>query len=396
MSTTCLVSFTLRNPGGAVLPNAKAVFVPVGPDVAAVGIWTVPRERVEVTTNALGQASVALVGGSWTVTFMTSLGQKTAAFDCPASGSANLETLIGQSLIAAYNAIQLAVLAAGGRGLFETPAAGRAATVNGEIFLAPLSPSGVGIYRRDSAGSSPQIGTYFTGEATQNPLDTTPGRLTRVGDFGLGGLSVVESSNDANAIPIGVTAFRQVNAFPSLNSPFDFPVIINIARSVGRSAQLAMESLTALAPRAAIRVLRDDGNGPWSEIFHQRFALGTVSQVAGVPTGRLREPVNNANGRAERDFSGSMECWRETLSAPNANIAAGSRFRSADVTWTFPSAFLAGSTPVVTGSVVDADCDLRLVSVSNTQAVFRVMSDVSKSGALTILAHAKGRWSSMT
>ena len=46
-----------------------------------------------------------------------------------------------------------------------------------------------------------------------------------------------------------------------------------------------------------------------------------------------------------------MECWRDNLSAANANTALGSRFRSADVTWTFPSAFLAGSTPVVTASV---------------------------------------------
>jgi hypothetical protein len=109
----------------------------------------------------------------------------------------------------------------------------------------------------------------------------------------------------------------------------------------------------------------------------------------------LRERISNANGRAERDFSGSLECWRENLSAANANTASGSRFRSADVTWTFPTAFVAGSAPVVVASVIDPDCDVRLVSVSNTQAVFRVISDVSKGAAITFQTTAKGRWSDM-
>lgn len=253
--------------------------------------------------------------------------------------------------------------------------------------------------------SGAQITGLLTGTAvTQNPTDTTAGRVLKVGDFGLG-TSQPSGVTDIDALNIPVGFYRTIDTalgtFPTFSngvaaSKFGYLLVWNF--SSNNTVQIYVPTANGAGGGRMFYRISLVGSGwlPWRELFSNANILGAVSQSLGVPTGALRESGNNANGRFERDFSGSLECWRETLSAPSATIAAGSRFRSADVTWTFPSAFLAGSTPVVTGSVVDADCDLRLVSVSNTQAVFRVMSDVSKAGALTILAQAKGRWSSMT
>ena len=294
-----------------------------------------------------------------------------------------------------------------GAQIFATAAEGIAAVAVGGIFYVPLSPSGgLDIRQKTGASTSVSIGQFLP--PTQNPLDTTAGRLTRVGDFGLGGPGLLLSGLPLlrdRLLPTGHYTY-QSNATLS-DGPEGANVwvrslsVIEVPPTVvggGNSRRIFIDTRTTGTGLQRMWLGANQNADPivWREVYTSGSIMGQVTQVAGIPTGALREPVTNANGRAERDFSGSAECWRETLSAPNANIAAGSRFRSADVTWTFPSAFLAGSTPVVTGSVVDADCDLRLVSVSNTQAVFRVLSDVSKSGALTILAHAKGRWSSMT
>lgn len=259
-----------------------------------------------------------------------------------------------------------------------------------------------GVLRWLLSNTAFQINVPVTGSAvTSNARDTTTGRLVRVGDYGLGTANQLGSGDNLNDLvatgfyynPTGGNTTG--NNYP-ITSAGSLQVIRETATRCTQRFSAFVPSALATQVRIFERSLGTLGWSPWVEIFHQGSILGAVSQLGGLPTGRLRENVSNANGRAERDFSGSMECWRENLSAANASTALGSRFRSADVTWTFPSAFLAGSTPVVTASVIDADCDVRVVSVSNTQAVFRVISDISKTSAITIQARAKGRWSDMT
>jgi hypothetical protein len=52
--------------------------------------------------------------------------------------------------------------------------------------------------------------------------------------------------------------------------------------------------------------------------------------------------------------------------------------------------------PTVVGQAVDGDCDVRVLSVTNSATVFRVVSDVSKSSAVTLHLRAKGRWADIT
>jgi hypothetical protein len=239
------------------------------------------------------------------------------------------------------------------------------------------------------------------GAIVSDPVDTTAGRLVTTGWMGFGGNAVNYNDTALFGTPLANGGHLIGNGSVS-QVPADAPVTgrsfvgLHARMTSSRMFQLLCD-VSATAQNSHVYWRRMNTNwDAWRRLYDTGNVLGSVSQTAGIPTGGLIERISNANGRAERLFSGSQECWRETLTAANANTAAGSRWRSADVTWTFPSAFLGGTTPVVTASVADADCDVRLVSVSSTQAVFRVVSDVSKSSALTILANARGRWSDLT
>lgn len=126
-------------------------------------------------------------------------------------------------------------------------------------------------------------------------------------------------------------------------------------------------------------------------VYGRDNLLGTVSQVAGQPTGAVVERGSNANGDWLRLADGTQLCWRSGLSAANAGTADGALFRSANVGWTFPVAFSA--VPVVMpGQAGDADCFVS-VQVPTTAAVSaRVRSTVSKAAAVGFSLAATGRW----
>lgn len=86
--------------------------------------------------------------------------------------------------------------------------------------------------------------------------------------------------------------------------------------------------------------------------FHRGNAVGTVAQVAGLPTGALVESGSTANGRYIRHADGTQICWKEAVMGQS--VAAGSY---AELTWVYPMPFAAGSVPypmVVARSYNDA------------------------------------------
>lgn len=127
-----------------------------------------------------------------------------------------------------------------------------------------------------------------------------------------------------------------------------------------------------------------------SPAYFRSTVLGAVSQSAGVPTGALIEGGTTANGRFLRFADGTMICTIEALAIANCATPDGAIFRSAGVTWSFPSTFI--QPPVLSGTVADADCWMSAAAPSTTSCSLRARSSVSKSGALTIRAIAHGRW----
>jgi len=120
--------------------------------------------------------------------------------------------------------------------------------------------------------------------------------------------------------------------------------------------------------------------------------LGNVSQTAGVPTGALILRGSNANGEFVRFADGTLICTRTDLSVTNASTVLGSLFRSStNVTWTYPSLFVAA--PVVSGCVDDPDAWLTTASAPAVNNVaLRAVSAVTKAAALNCRALAVGRW----
>lgn len=126
-----------------------------------------------------------------------------------------------------------------------------------------------------------------------------------------------------------------------------------------------------------------------SRAYRRADILGPVSQTAGIATGAVIESGANADGAYVRFADGTMRCMHSGLSAAEANTADGSIYRSADLSWTFPSGFIAA--PVVTGAVDDIDCWISVAPTTATATV-RVKSSVAKAATLAIRLVAQGRW----
>ncbi|QYK40375.1 MAG: DUF2793 domain-containing protein [Paracoccaceae bacterium] len=232
-----------------------------------------------------------------------------------------------------------------------------------------------------------QLDVPLTGTAvTQNATDATAGRVTRVGDFALGG-----HTTDASASAAGlVTRFLRLAADEHAPDGTRWHCV-HISRVLdAQGAQIAVrENNHGLATRQ-----RSSGGtwSNWNQYYGRLNILGSVSQSGGVPGGALIEAGSNANGRYRRHACGFQQCWRSGLAVADATISLGALFRSADVTWTFPIAFEATVQPVVTGAVDDGDCWITTVSVTHQQAVLRVVSPISKGSPLSLRVAAVGGW----
>jgi len=234
----------------------------------------------------------------------------------------------------------------------------------------------------------------ITGTAvTQSAGDTTAGRLTKVGDFGLGGVTSGVVSAPSNNLNL-VTATGWTDIDPAtLNKPSAIATgsCLTTVRGVNRAHQMAFNIQNTLNPLIMLRVQSGDGTvwSPWRSVYDQSNIVGTVSQSAGVPTGAIIERGSNASGDFTRFADGTQICTYK-LTAANISTATGSLFASPIVNWVFPAAFSVA--PVVSGVGGGALRWVGGVTASATTASLRAMSPLSESGATVIDAMAIGRW----
>jgi hypothetical protein len=245
-----------------------------------------------------------------------------------------------------------------------------------------------GTQRARLSATGLEVTGTLTGTAVQSsPTDTSAGRMLVVGAFGLGA-GELANVNDPNTL----TTSGKYRVFNAANMPTTGSFVLDHAQ---RFSGQAVQSCWLLFSPQRIYI-RHFNSGAWTtwRIFSE--TIGAVTSFGGLVTGACMEPGSNANGRFERFAHGIQECWQTTLTAPNVNTAFGSRWRSADITWTYPASFMTAAIPTVVGQAVDGDCDVRVLSVTNSATVFRVVSDVSKSSAVTLHLRAKGRWADIT
>jgi hypothetical protein len=111
--------------------------------------------------------------------------------------------------------------------------------------------------------------------------------------------------------------------------------------------------------------------------------VGTVSQTGGIPTGAIVEGGSNANGVYIRLADGTQFC-----------MASVSSSATADVTWTYPAAFI--TTPSQCGSGVGTGTtnvrSLTSSSVNATSQALRVVDATNSRVGATANVLAVGRW----
>lgn len=234
----------------------------------------------------------------------------------------------------------------------------------------------------------------LTGTAiTQTATDATAGRLTKVGDFGLGGITsglVAAPSNNLNLVT--ATGWTDIDA-ATLNKPAGITTgsCLTTVRGANRAHQMAFKIQNTLDPLVLMRVQTGDGTvwSPWRSVFDQSNIVGSVSQSSGVPTGAIMERGSNANGDYTR-FAGGTQICTHKLTAANVSVSGGSIYMSPTVNWVFPAAFSA--VPAVSGVGGSTARWMGGVSANTTIASLRAMSAIPETGPTVIEATAIGRW----
>ena len=241
--------------------------------------------------------------------------------------------------------------------LFQTGWSGRAeiGTTGSDALAVKVSADGslwhtaLSVAAATGAVSLPQglsVAGLVTGAAvTQSDNDPTPGRLTRVGDFGIGctGNAPLLANLDATTTPSGLwrtTSAGTTGTFPTGANPFGHLIVHRHSASTLWQLYTSVGNAGSTANILFSRVYNPGTESwtPWQRLYAQNSVLGPVSQSAGVPTGALLERATNANGDYIRWADGTQVCTRIISLASGLAV------------WTFPAAFSTAPRCVATPS----------------------------------------------
>ena len=262
--------------------------------------------------------------------------------------------------------------------------------------VVPVAKGGTGAITAADARSSLGLGSAATATVTTSTSDGVAGRVLRVGDHGLGGSAVVINATDANALE--TSGFYRVSV-----SGGQGPLPVNANGYLdSRVFSSTYRRQTYAVVTTGVEYTRFMINGTWLAWYRDWTAMdivGAVSQSGGVPTGGIIERGSNANGEYTRLADGTQFCfYRGTALDCNATSLMGSTswFRTAQITWTYPIAFAAGTVPnVVPGGERGTNSGMisGVLSSSPTRisAISFAISTLGDGTAIPCLT-AVGRW----
>jgi hypothetical protein len=175
------------------------------------------------------------------------------------------------------------------------------------------SSGNVGIGATSPTSALTVQGTITGTAVTQSATDTTAGRLTKVGDFGLGDSANLTEQVDLDDVAQQSTTRILVTGTQATSTPPGFSsvnFVQNFVRLNGdRATQLAFDSPGAGSNRLAVRGFGTNGFTSWNELYGKQNILGTVSESSGTPTGAIIQRGSNANGEFVRYADGTQVCW---------------------------------------------------------------------------------------
>lgn len=235
-----------------------------------------------------------------------------------------------------------------------------------------------GAERLRVTNSGVQLTGSLTGTAVQaSATDLTAGRLLTVGAFGLGATG---STGDQ------ITTAAQLDGLRGLR--VDRVAGADVATIGGPSGSLGAAVVTVGYGTAHQIQFWHEVTGQF-RTWRRNFVGSSWSSWKLL----TNLSTSNANGVSYRYSEGEQRCIRTDISVASVATVDGVAFESADVTWTFPQAFLTGSIPVLNVNGANSDViGYRIMSISETAVTFRLRARASIGSSVTIRAEATGRW----
>lgn len=321
---------------------------------------------------------------------MGTAGSDDFAVKVSADGAAWAEALVAE---AATGRVRLPVglrLPAGSAG---TPALAFTVDAAAGLFrpaanTVALATGGAERLRATNAGV--QVTGLLSGTAvTQNATDTTAGRVTRVGDFGLGATGAPPLLADLDDTGTAVGFWRTDATTANLPAAFAVATGTLVVQRTGAAVLgqdwQASEGAAGRPPEVWRRRYTAGAWTPWRRALDTHGLIAPVAQEAGVPTGGVFETGSGANGRFARRACGTMECWHVMTASS-----------SAATTWTYPAAFV--EPPVISATAVATVSAVAVLDAApgTASATFSVRNTSGARRADPVHLHAIGRWSAMT
>lgn len=241
------------------------------------------------------------------------------------------------------------------------------------------------------AGTLPQAGASFPAGWWMDVQNTGAGTLTITPTTstvdGAASLALTIGQG-VRLVSSGANYFTQRGIGTNTASGISNTPAGNIAATTVQAAINELDAeKAALAGANFTGALQEGGK----QTYNRGNVLGTVSQVAGVPTGALMEYGSNANGEYWRYAGGQQVCTGSL--ATTASIAANSV--SVDIAFTLPASFVNGAFLVSVVAVPQSsnDCFGAIYAFTNTanSASFVVRNGAT---AQTFIPRfiAVGRW----
>ncbi len=160
-------------------------------------------------------------------------------------------------------------------------------------------------------------------------------------------------------------------------------------------------ALTDITVHARALLALGGGNGKFprstgANTIVMQDIVGTVAQSGGVPTGAIVERGTNANGEYARYADGTQICTH-VVNVPGNDQSTGGGFvtpSGSRVTWTYPAAFVSGSTVHLLPNIRAALLAAVLVGAPGTSSVTGIgmWGLATSSTARDVTVVAVGRW----
>ncbi|WP_274426734.1 hypothetical protein [Chelativorans sp. YIM 93263] len=218
----------------------------------------------------------------------------------------------------------------------------------GRTGLSPLSRTILG-----RSAAADMRGDLDVAQQQDDPYDATAGRGLITGAFGWGSDDNDTRDPDFNDA-LNMTQIRGGDG-STVNTPFSWAILLNLARVAGRNAQLVFSTVNQDPPRLALRANSDTSGNltNWFDLYHTGNAVGSVSRSNGIPTGALFESGSGNSGWYVRYADGTQICGGQiSTNAPTS----GSSSTLPSQAW--PANFATG--PYMTATIVASGTDVAL------------------------------------